>query len=75
MFVLGLKSGYTVKYCLTPRDFPRAQAIFYCISRLESSYGNNIDPLYVKFVEPETFKAAKYLMSIIFAQKFWSEKL
>ena len=27
-----------MKYSLSPRDFPRAQAIFYCISRLESQY-------------------------------------
>ena len=27
MSVLGLKSGYTVKYGLSPRDFPRAQVM------------------------------------------------
>ena len=30
--VLGLKSGNTVKYGLSPREIPRAQAIFYHIS-------------------------------------------
>ena len=29
MSILGLKSGYTIKYGLSPRDFPWAQAIFY----------------------------------------------
>ena len=29
MSVFGLDSGYTVKYDLSPRDFPRAQVIFY----------------------------------------------
>ena len=37
--VLGREEGYTVKYDLSPREFPRAQAIFYRISLLESWYG------------------------------------
>ena len=45
MSVLGLKSGYTVKYGLNPRDFPRAQVIFYCVSILLSLYGYNIGVL------------------------------
>ena len=40
--VLWREEGYTMKYSLSPkeipRDFLRAQAIFYCISRLESQY-------------------------------------
>ena len=32
--------GYTVKYGLSPRAIPRAQALFYRISRLESWYGH-----------------------------------
>ena len=34
--VLGREEGYTVKYGLSPRAIPRAQALFYGISRLES---------------------------------------
>ena len=34
--VLEQEEGYTVKYGLRPREIPRAQAIFYRISRLES---------------------------------------
>ena len=34
--VLGREEGYTVKYGLSPREIPRAQALFYRISRLES---------------------------------------
>ena len=42
MSVLGLESGYTVKYGLSPLDFPWAQAIFYRISLLLSWYGYSI---------------------------------
>ena len=34
--ILGREEGYTVKYSLSPRAIPRAQALFYRISRLES---------------------------------------
>ena len=34
--VLGQEEGYTVKYGLSLREIPRAQAIFSCVSQLES---------------------------------------
>ena len=36
--VLWQEEGYTVKYSLSQRDFPRAQATFHSISRLKSQY-------------------------------------
>ena len=45
MTVLWLKSGYTIKYCLSPRDFPWVQAIFHRIPRLESQYSHSQLPL------------------------------
>ena len=30
------RGGYSMKYRLSPRDFLRAQALFYCIPRIES---------------------------------------
>ena len=36
--VTCLDLGYTVKYSLSPRDFPRAQPIFYRISLLSSKH-------------------------------------
>ena len=42
--VLGREEGYMVKYGLSPMDclraIPRAQALFYRISRLEAQYGH-----------------------------------
>ena len=45
-----------MKYSLSPRDFPRAQAIFHSISRLESQYrhshlANNGPALAVAYAE------------------------
>ena len=34
-----------MKYCLSPGDFPRAQAIFHRIPRLESQYSHSQLPL------------------------------
>ena len=56
MSVLGLKSGYTVKKGLSPRDcpwaIPRAQAIFYCISLLSSQYGYSVHCQYCRLTDP-----------------------
>ena len=38
--VLGQEEGYTVKFGLSPREIPRACAIFFHSSRLESHYGD-----------------------------------
>ena len=38
-----------MKYCLSPRDFPRAQAIFHRIPRLESQYSHSQLPNNVMF--------------------------
>ena len=43
--VLWREEGYTMKYRLSPRDFPRAQAIFHRIPRLESQYSHSQSPL------------------------------
>ena len=44
MSVLGLDSGYTAKYGLTPPELPWAQAIFRRISLLSSQYSYSILP-------------------------------
>ena len=36
-----------MKYCLSPRDFQRAQAIFHCIPRIKSQYSHSQLPLLV----------------------------
>ena len=45
MTELWLESGYTMKYRLSPREIPRAQAIFHRIPRLESQYSLSQLPL------------------------------
>ena len=42
MTVLWLESGYTMKYCLSPWEIPRAQAIFHRITLLLSQYSYSI---------------------------------
>ena len=36
--LLGLESGYRVKYGLSPQDFLRAEAIFYFLSYIQSCF-------------------------------------
>ena len=40
-----------MKYCLSPKDFSRAQAIFHCIPRLESQYSHSELPLLVPVLD------------------------
>ena len=47
--VLRREGGYTMKYCLSPRDFLRAQAIFHRIPQLESQYSHSQLPNNVMF--------------------------
>ena len=42
--VLWREEGDTMKYCLSPRDFLRAQVIFHRIPQLESQYSHSHSP-------------------------------
>ena len=43
--VLWREEGYSMKYCLSPRDFQKAQAIFHLIPWLKSQFSHSQLPL------------------------------